>query len=102
MEYLPMAMDALKTDSQKGTFGKRGNKPKASQHSLDMADKVFVECGLPIKSNMNTEEFRNIILSGTYTMRSEQGYPSIKYENINFLEKFLLDVLGIRALPFVW
>ena len=34
------ALDALKSDSQKGTFGKRGDKPKVDPDYLDQADKV--------------------------------------------------------------
>ena len=34
------ALDALKSDSQKGTFGKRGDKPKVDPVYLDQADKV--------------------------------------------------------------
>ena len=40
LEYIPEALDALKSDSQKGTFGKRGNKPKVDPAYLDQADKV--------------------------------------------------------------
>ena len=38
--YLTQALDALKSDSQKGTFGKRGDKPKVDPAYLDQADKV--------------------------------------------------------------
>ena len=38
-EHVPAAMEALKTDSQKGTFGKRGNKPKVDRADLDWADR---------------------------------------------------------------
>ena len=39
-QLLPQALDALKSDSQKGTFGKRGDKPKVDPAYLDQADKV--------------------------------------------------------------
>ena len=39
LEYVPKALEALKSDSQKGTFGKRGNKPKVDKADLDWADR---------------------------------------------------------------
>ena len=101
LEYVPRAMEALKTDSQKGTFGKRGDKPRASQSALDEADKVFAECGLPIKSDMEVEEFRNLIVSGTYSMKSEHDWPSRDFKKIRGFEKYLLDIMGIRVLSFI-
>ena len=101
LEYVPKAMEALKTDSQMGTFGKRGDKPRASQSALDHADKVFAECGLPIKSDMEVEEFRKLIVSGTYSMKSEHDWPSRDYKKIQGLEKYLLDIVGIRVLSFL-
>ena len=57
-EYVPVAMEALRTDSQKGTFGKRGDKPKADSRAFDLADMLFEECGLPIRSRMEAVEFK--------------------------------------------
>lgn len=101
LEYFPKAMEALETDSQKGTFGKRGDRPKASKHSLDLADMVFTECGLPIKSNMEVDAFRKLILSGTYSMKSEHEWPSRDLKKIHGFEKLIFHVFGIRVLPFV-
>ena len=39
LDYVPKALEALKSDSQKGTFGKRGNKPKLDQADLEWADR---------------------------------------------------------------
>ena len=100
-EYVPRAMEAFKTDSQSGTFGRRGDKPKASRSALDQADKVFAECGLPIKSDMEVDEFRRLIVSGTYSMKSEHDWPSKDYKKIRGFQKFLLDILDIRVLSFV-
>ena len=41
--YHHQALDALKSDSQKGTFGKRGDKPKVDPAYLDQADKVHLD-----------------------------------------------------------
>ena len=101
LDYVPRAMEALKTDSQRGTFGKRGDKPKASQEALDQADIIFAECGLPIRNDMEVEEFRNLILSGTYSMKSEHYWPSKDFKKIQGFEKYLLDIMGIRVLRFI-
>ena len=94
-------MEAFKTDSQSGTFGRRGDKPKASRSTLDQADKVFAECGLPIKSDMEVEEFRRLIVSGTYSMKSEHDWPSKDFKKIRGFQNFLLDIMDIRILSFV-
>ena len=101
LEYVPRAMEAFKTDSQSGTFGRRGDKPKASRSALDKADKVFAECGLPMKSDMEVEEFRRLIASGTYSMKSEHAWPSKDFKKIRCFQKYLLDTLDIRVLSFV-
>ena len=99
-EYLPKAMEALETDSQRGTFGVRGEGPKASRYALDLADRVFKECGLSISSDMAVEDFRKLIVSGTYSMKSEHEWPSGHYRKIHGLEKLIFHVFGIRVLPF--
>ena len=38
-DHVPKALEALKSDSQKGTFGKRGQKPKLDCADLDWADR---------------------------------------------------------------
>ena len=97
-EHVPAAMEALKTDSQKGTFGKRGDKPKVDSRAFDLADRVFQECGLPIRSRMEVEDFKNIIISGIYKMKSEQDLPSKDYKQISKLEKFLQYVFGYQVI----
>ena len=102
LKYFSRAMEALKTDSQQGTFGIRGERPRATRHALDLSDLVFKECGLPIKSNMEVEEFRKLIVSGAYSMRSEHDWPSRDYKKIQGFEKWIFHAFGIRVLPFVW
>ena len=121
------ALDALKSDSQKGTFGKRGDKPKVDPAYLDQADKVrsmsaekcnskcesfysssktqlmlhgcnmslpclvpqvFSECGLTIQSRMGVAEFKEIVLSGSYAMRTELDSPDKKgYKRMGLFPK---------------
>ena len=74
-EHIPLALEALLSDSQGGTFGKRGAKPKVDFEFFKPADKLFKECGLPISSRTTSEEFKNLILSGTYEMKTEYDPP---------------------------
>ena len=97
-EYVPIAMEALETDSQKGTFGKRGDKPAVDSRAWDLADRVFQECGLPIRSRMDAEEFKKLILSGTYEMKSEVHLPSKDYKRISGFEKFFQTLFGYRVI----
>ena len=87
LEYVPQALNAFKTDSQQGIFGKRGDKPKVDPAILDQADKVFAECGLPLMSKISTPEFKNLVLARTYTMRSEFDRPSQGYEKMGLFMK---------------
>ena len=87
LKYVPEALNAFETDSQLGTFGKRGDKPKVDSVILDQADKVFAECGLPFMSRMSTAEFKNLVLTKTYTMRSEFDSPSKEYDKMGLLPK---------------
>ena len=74
-EHHPLAMEALKSDSQGGTFGKRGSKPSVDHEMLVPADKTFEECGLAIRSRTTSVEFKRLILEGTYEMRTEYDRP---------------------------
>ena len=74
-EHVPLALEALKTYSQGGTFGGRGNKPSVDYDMLVPADNVFRECGLAINSRTTSEEFKRLILEGTYEMRSKYDHP---------------------------
>ena len=81
-EHIPNAMEALKHDSQKGIFGRRGDKPNIKPDILVAADKMFREFGLPINSRTSAEEFKDFILNGTYTMRTKYDPPSEIYDRI--------------------
>ena len=74
-EHVPLALEALKSDSQGGTFGRRGDKPSLDCDMLMPADKTFQECGLAISSRTTSEEFKKLILTGTYEMRTEYDPP---------------------------
>ena len=74
-EHVPLALEALTSDSQGGTFGRRGDKPRVDHDMLMPADKTFRECGLPISSRTTTEDFKRLILTGTYEMRTEYDPP---------------------------
>ena len=87
MEYVSEALNAFKSDSQLGTFGKRGEKPKVHPAILDQADKVFSECGLPPMSQMSAIEFKNLVVTGSYTRRSEFNLPSKGYDKMGFIPK---------------
>ena len=81
-EHVPLALEALKSDSQGGTFGRRGDKPSVDYDMLMPADKTFQECGLTISSRTTTEEFRRLILTGTYQMRTEYDPPHEIFKTI--------------------
>ena len=74
-EHFHLALEALKSDSQRGTFGKRGAKPSLDNEMLTPADKTFAECGLPIGSRTTSEEFKKLILEGNYEMKTEYDHP---------------------------
>ena len=61
-EHLPLALEALKEDSQKGTFGPMGNDHmKFDEKVFDDADRIMKEMGIPISTKMTIEEFRKLI-----------------------------------------
>ena len=64
----------------------------------DLADRVFQECGLPITSRMDTEEFKKLIVSGTYEMKSECHLPSKDYKKISGFEKWFQKLFGYRVI----
>ena len=74
-EHFPLALEALKSDSQGGTWGRRTAKPSVDHEMLIPADKTFVECGLSISSRTTSEEFKKLILEGKYEMKTEYDHP---------------------------
>ena len=81
-EHISNALEALKYDSQKGIFGRRGDKPTIRHDMLVVADNLFKECGLPINSRTSAKEFKNFILTGSYTMHTEYDPPSKIYDRV--------------------
>ena len=81
-EHMSDAMEALEHDSQMGMFGKRGDKPRIGCDLLRPCDNMFKEMGLPIHSRTTDEEFKDIILTGTYKMRLEYDPPGEIYERV--------------------
>ena len=81
-EHTPLALEALLSDSQGGTFGKRGAKPEGDLEFFKPGDKFFKECGLPISIRTTSEEFKNLILRGTYKMKTEYDPPCKIYKRI--------------------
>ena len=72
-DYIPLALEALKSDSQKGLFVTRGKKPSAPKSDVDCANAMFAECRIPITCEMSSQEFRKFILSGTYELQAYEN-----------------------------
>ena len=64
-DNIETALDVMATDSQKGIFGKRGSSTSStSKHIpkiIELLDKKFAECDIPIKMRMPMQDFRNIL-----------------------------------------
>ena len=90
------AMKALERDSQMGLFGKRGDKPRIGCNMLQPCDNMFKEMGLPIHSRTTDEEFKDIILTGTYKMCSKYDPPSEIYERV------FAEVKHVSRLESLW
>ena len=59
---MPNALEALKEDSQKGTFGPRGVTVHISDETFAKADRVLRDYGCPIRTlGQTVDEFREII-----------------------------------------
>ena len=69
-DFIPLALEALKADSQRGLFVTRGKKPSVPKNDEDCANAMFAECRLPITWEMSSQEFRKFILSGTYELQA--------------------------------
>ena len=52
-------------------------------------EQVFAECGLSIRSHMSVGEFKEVVLGGTYAMRTELDSTSISkgYERMGLIPK---------------
>jgi hypothetical protein len=62
-EHVPKALDALKEDSQQGTFGKRGKRPKIRQEQYDYLDSYLrsLDVDPRISCQMSIETLREIV-----------------------------------------
>jgi hypothetical protein len=60
-KYIPAALEALKSDSQSGTFGKRGDKPKVTEKTLVEVDALLTQYGIPLQTTMSIGEFKKPI-----------------------------------------
>ena len=82
LEFIPLALEALKSDSQKGLFAHKGPKPSAPKNDMVCADEMFAECRVPITCGMSSQEFRKLILKGTHEMPSDKNvYANIAQSN---------------------
>ena len=72
-DFIPLALEALKSDSQRGLFVTRGEKPSAPRKDMDDANAMFAECRLPITCEMSSQEFRKFILSETYELQAYEN-----------------------------
>ena len=53
-----------------------------------LVPKVFSKCGLTIQSRMNVAEFKEIVLNGSYAMRTELDSPDKKsYKRMGLFPK---------------
>ena len=95
-EHTPNALKALEHDSQMGTFGRRGDKPRIDNDVLHPADNMFKAFGLPIRSGTSAQEFKDFILNGTYTMRYRYDPPSVIYARV------FADVKHVSRLESFW
>ncbi len=59
-DHVPGALEALKTDSQKGTFGKREEKPVISDQMWQRLDSITKSFVPELSSKMSVEEFKSL------------------------------------------
>ena len=61
-KHIDNSLEALKTDSQKGTFGKLGSENlKISEAILDLCDEMFAECGINWSRKTTLPELRKLL-----------------------------------------
>ena len=60
-KYVPQALEALKTDSQKGTFGLRGAKPKTPPEVERSCNELLKEYGIPLSTDMSVDDFKKVL-----------------------------------------
>ncbi len=60
-KYVKQALEVLKSDSQKGTFGKRGDKPKVSETTYREVNAFLKELDIPLSTEMSVDEFKKVL-----------------------------------------
>ncbi len=65
LEHVTAALDALKQDSQKGTFGARGVRPKISEEEFDELESYLQSLpGDPrLSCHLSAESYKNLVNS---------------------------------------
>lgn len=63
-KYLPKAIETLKKDSQRGTFGARGTRPKTSDKEYAYLDSYLRSCDVDdrITCKMDLVTLKNVVL----------------------------------------
>ena len=97
-EHISRALDALKFDAQKGTFGKRGEKPTLKPELLVVADNLFKECRLPVNCRTSAKDFKKFIFNGSYSMLTKYDPPSEIYDRVFADVKHISFLESIRIL----
>ena len=61
-EFLELSLEALKTDSQQGLFGKKGSsKTKDQSEALCKLDSIFKQFNVPFSSDGTLEQLKNLL-----------------------------------------
>ena len=64
---MPLALDMLGKDSQKGVLGKPGNDHvKISERTLNNVNSIWKEYGVPVTVEMTADEYEKVILHYNY------------------------------------
>ena len=61
LKYLPLAMDALKYDSQNEEFNAKARKIALSRMQERQIDEVFQRMGVPLSMDMSEDEFIQVL-----------------------------------------
>ncbi len=63
LEYMPAALEALKQDSQKGTFGERGKRPKISPETFAKLEAYlkYLKVDPRLTCNLSLDSYKELI-----------------------------------------
>ena len=60
--HVPLALQGLDKDSQKGVLGKPGHqRVNISDNTWDNVDKLWGEFGIPCKARMSADEYKEVV-----------------------------------------